>query len=71
MSSTEKLEIRREGRLRRQMHREGFVLRKSRVRNPHVHDLGGYMILDGSSNTVAAGSNFDLDLDDVEQWLRA
>jgi hypothetical protein len=29
------------------------------------------MILDGSSNTVAAGSNFDLDLDDVEQWLRA
>jgi len=58
MPTTDQLENRREGRLRRQLHREGFVLRKSRVRNPHVHDWGGYMILDGSSNTVAAGSDW-------------
>ena len=51
-------------------------IRKSRVRTPHLDDMGGYMILAHSTNgisshdgVVMAGSRFELDLDDLERYF--
>ena len=59
----------RESRARRRLARDGEVLRKSRVRNPHLHDQGGYMIVDANANYVVAGADFDLSLEDVESYV--
>lgn len=59
----------RENRLRRRLAHEGYALRKSRDRSPHVDNLGGYMIVDAGRNFIVAGQRYDLDLDDVEEWL--
>jgi hypothetical protein len=59
----------RENRLRRIAERQGYVLKKSRARQWNVNDLQGYMIVDAQYNVVAAGSRFELSLDDVEQFL--
>jgi hypothetical protein len=59
----------REARLRRAAHRQGFTLRKSRSRTWSCDDLGGYQIIIADINGIAAGSRFDLDLDDVEHFL--
>jgi hypothetical protein len=32
-------------------------------------DCGGYMLIETNLNYVAAGADFDLDLDDVERFL--
>lgn len=58
-----------EQRLRRQAKRQGLGLKKSRVQNIHGNDLGGWMIFDVSHNYVEAGGNFDLSLDDVDEFL--
>jgi hypothetical protein len=59
---------RREQRLRGKAQRQGYLLRKSRVRPPHLHDFGGYMLVNASTNIIEAGENFDLDLDDLERF---
>jgi hypothetical protein len=66
----------REQRLRGKARRQGLSLRKSRVRNLHIDDQGGYMLLahdwNGISShdgVVLAGARFDLELDDVERFL--
>lgn len=59
----------REYRLRRQLRIQfGWDLRKL---GPQISadNLGGYMIVDGFTDTVVAGAKFDLDLDDVEQLI--
>jgi hypothetical protein len=63
----------RERRGRRALARQGYALHKSRRRAPiggpvNGDDLGGYMIV-SERNWIAAGSRFDLDLDDVERWI--
>ncbi|HEV2109065.1 MAG TPA: hypothetical protein VGR16_12445 [Thermomicrobiales bacterium] len=59
----------REARIRRALAKHGCALRKSRVRTPHAHDLGDYMIADIDHNAVVAGERFDWTLNDVETWL--
>ena len=44
---------------------------KSRIRNPHINNQGGYMIFDPYYNVVRWGEKFDLTLDDVEEILAA
>ena len=34
-------------------------------------NLGGYMIVDLQTSGVVSGSRFELDLDDVQEWLDA
>lgn len=60
---------RREQRLRRRATEQDLALRKSRVRTPHLDDLGGFQIIDPSLNAVIRGSRFELDLDDIEEYL--
>lgn len=63
-----------EVKLRREVARDGNVLRKSRVRNPLHPTYGGYMIVDPSTNIPLAGGDgfgFSLSLDDVEAWLNS
>lgn len=50
--------------------KEGYQLRKSRSKNINHDNLGGYMIVDGYSNFVVAGSKFDLNLEDVLRFLQ-
>ena len=59
----------RENALRRQAKRLGLVLRKSRARHWSLHNQGGYMVIDAEYNAVAQGSDFELTLDDVAEYL--
>ncbi len=60
----------RESRIRRELAKHGCVLRKSRLRGePHIDNLGDYMVVDAHLNAVVFGSRFDYTLDDVEEWL--
>jgi len=60
-----------ENKLRRELKHLGYRLVKSRVRNTHINNLGGYMIIDNTrnQNTVYAGSNYELSLDDVREFV--
>jgi hypothetical protein len=58
-----------EGRLRRLADRHGFRLIKSRVREPHWNDRGGYILLTAHDNSVANGTNFELTLTDVQEFI--
>ena len=60
----------RENRLRRRLAKMGYLLRKSRA-SESLDNFGGYMIVDAYRNYVVAGSRFDLDLDDLEQFITA
>ncbi len=59
----------RENYLRRQAKRLGLVLRKSRAKKINLDDLGGYRIVDLYGNYVVAGSRFELDIEDVAEFL--
>ena len=68
----------RENRVRRQLARQGYRLQKSRTdgsvyvngvyQGENMDDRGGYRIINAEYNCVASGSNFDLTLEDVEEW---
>ena len=58
-----------ENRLRRWASRLGVTLQKSRAKRWSIDDRGGYRIIDAESEAALAGERFDLDLDDVEEWL--
>jgi len=64
------LAAKHEGRVRPMAARKGARLIKSRVRNPDDLRFGGYMIVDAERNFVIAGSDFTLDLEGAETWLR-
>lgn len=58
----------RENRLRRQLWKHfGCQLRKSRA-SFSIDNLGGYSII--YQGALVAGERFELDLDDVEQFIR-
>jgi len=53
--------------------RRGFLLQKSRRRDPRALDYGLYRIVDPERKLVVAGSGRferEMTLDDVEAWLR-
>ena len=62
----------REARYRRALKKNGFLLRKSRFRNPGVFSVGLYCILDGRNRYVSGseGNGFSLTLDNVETWTQ-
>ena len=54
--------------LRRVLNKAGYALHKSpRVISPD--NFGGYMIISLESNSVAAGSRYELSLEDVQEWV--
>lgn len=57
-----------DARLRRLARRHGYVLHRSR-RGISLDNLGGYMIVDPYINACVAGSRFDLEPTDVEDWF--
>jgi hypothetical protein len=64
----------RENRLRRMAERQGYVLVKSRRRDPQAYDFGGYMVVEMTTGGVVLGSHplpYSLDLDAVEGWLKS
>ena len=66
MTSAEKT---RENRLRRQAKRLGLEITKSRAREIHVDDYGGYRIVELYRKALVHGQRFELDLDDVDAYL--
>ena len=61
----------RENKARRTLARRGYVLVKSRRRDPHAFDFGGYIITD-QYNRVVTGTDpvaFSLTLDDVYDFI--
>lgn len=54
--------------LRRALNSIGYAMHKSR-RRLSIDNLGGYMIVNLYGNYVVAGSRYELDLDDVSEWL--
>ena len=69
----------RENKVRRQLARLGYQLKKSRTdgcvyrdgifQGYHTHDRGGYMIVNIEYNCVKAGADFNLTLEDVEEFV--
>lgn len=59
----------REARARRALRRSGHRLRRSMWHRGSIDNLGGYQIVLESPNLVVAGMRFELDLDDVEEWI--
>lgn len=62
----------KERRLRRQLQKDGYILRKSRARNINSPSYGLYWIIDASMNLPAAhGDNADggMTLFEVEDWV--
>lgn len=57
-----------EMRLRRALNKHGYALHKSR-KSTGIDNLGGYMIVDLSTNACVGGSRYDLTLDDVLDWV--
>ena len=58
-----------EAKLRRQLSKLGYRLQKSRVKQIHGDNLGGYRILDIQTNVVVLGARFELSLDDVVNFV--
>ena len=63
-------ERRLEDGLRRFLKLAGYALVKSRAREPHLDDHGGYRIIEPFRNFICVGERFDLDLEDVRGWVR-
>ncbi len=59
----------RERRLRYALDKMDCRLYKSRARNWTLHNQLGYLIVYVPYNACVGGSNFDLDLDDVEDFV--
>jgi hypothetical protein len=58
----------REARARRAARRVGLIAKKSRARRGTVDNFGGFMLVDGFTNTIVLGERFDLDPDDVIEY---
>ncbi len=54
--------------LRRVLQKAGYALHKS-PRAVSPDNFGGYMIISLDSNSVAAGSRYELSLEDVQEWV--
>jgi len=62
-------EKREDSRLRKMAARRGYQLCKSRERTTHANNHGGYMIVEVERNTIAAGPDFDMSLEEVKAFL--
>ena len=72
MAKSEEIEL-KEARLRSKLKRSGYLLRKTRFRDPGLRSTyPGYMILDGDNRIVAGGypREFSLTLEDAENFLQ-
>lgn len=58
----------KEKQLRSQLAAQGFGLTKSR-KPIGIDNLGGYMLTNLKTNAVVEGSRFELNLEDVENYL--
>lgn len=58
-----------EAQLRRRYHVRGLRVCKSRARNLHSNNKGGFQLVDGWSNTVVDGYDYDLTADDLRGRL--
>lgn len=60
--------------VRRLARREGYVLRKSRSRDPDNPSYGGYLLIEPERNLLMLGGgafNYSADLDEVVDWLKS
>jgi hypothetical protein len=48
--------------------RSGFVVRKSRSRNPNSPEFGGFMLIN-DRNVLVIGRDYSETLDDIQDWL--
>lgn len=55
--------------LRRRAAALGMQIQKGRASSINSNDLGGYRPIDANANTVVAGPNFGLKLEDLEQEI--
>lgn len=72
MSDVTTNEKAREARLRRTAHRNGYMLQKSRTRDPWIPGYGCYRIVDTATNLLAAGgagNGYSMTLEEVEVWF--
>ena len=49
--------------------KRGMTLQKSRKQILTRNDLGGYRLINSRHNSLVAGGNFDLTIEDVFRWL--
>ena len=63
------MKTKNESQLKKLLAKKSYMLKKSRIKEINADNEGGYMILFSESNAVAAGSRFELTLDDVETFL--
>ena len=56
--------------IRKTLKENGYLLRKGRG-TVSPNNLRGYMIIDGRINGVVAGSDFELTLEDVVEWMES
>ena len=61
----EKQKATTEKQFRTLLKKEGYQLKKSRVKNINADNLGGFMIVDANTNTIVAGSRYELNEMDV------
>lgn len=59
----------RENKVKKQLKDQGYTLQK-RVNNVNPYHSGCYRILNKWTGTIEAGANFDMALEDVEQFAQ-
>lgn len=57
----------REDKVRRQLTRQGYILKKSRAGSYSADNQGGYMIV--RDGVIQAGERYDMLLEDVERFV--
>ena len=61
-----------ESSVRRLARREGYIVRKSRTRDPDSIHFGGFMLIDSEINGAVLGCypfEYSADLDAIHDWL--
>ena len=59
----------KENMIRRKFRNAGYAIKKSR-RAYGINNWGGYQVIDAALNAIVAGENFDLELEELEDWLK-
>jgi hypothetical protein len=62
------MELMTESAVRSLAKRRGFVMRKSRSRNPDSPEYGGFMLVN-DRNVLVIGRDYGETLDDIQDWL--
>ncbi len=56
-------------RLRHKLNKLGYTMMKMNCRRDSIDNFGSYAIIDTEYNAIVRGTRFDLDLDDVEEFI--